>query len=154
MAIDVMGIEELTVLLRQSGEKAQRGVAAQMKREAENIRDLARKFAPIDHGNLEEAIELEEESERDEISGRFGRKAYSVRVNPDYPAYDGRSVGQYSYVMHEHLTPYGPLKLGEHSRDKQARQAETVGGGYLERAVDEVTRDMMRRLTTVVRSYL
>lgn len=154
MGIDVIGLEEMEVLIRQSGEKAQRGVSAQMKREAEKIRDLARKFAPIDHGNLEEAIDMAEvESERGE-SGRFGRKSYSVFVDMFYPSHDGRSVGDYAYVMHEHLMPYGPYKLGEHSRAKQAGQIEMVGGMYLERAVDEVSRDMMTRLANVARSYL
>ena len=155
MGIEVTGIEELAVMLQQTGAKAQKGVSEQMKREAIKIRDLARKFAPVDYGNLEDAIQLGEDGgERDDFSGRFTRKSYTVFIDMEHPAEEGKVVGDYAYLMHEHLMPYGPFKLGEHSLAKQAGQTEMVGGMYLDRAVDQVTEGMMRRLIDVARTYL
>ena len=154
MSIEVTGIDTLEYLIQQAGARAQTGVAAQMKKEAEKIRDLARKFAPLDEGNLEDAIEMSENSGGRNQYGQFMRKSYSVFVNMNHPAPRGKTVGDYAYIMHEHLAPYGPLNLGEKSRAKQSGQSEMVGGLYMDRAIDQVMKGMMGRLSEVARSYL
>ena len=152
MGIKVTGLDELDYNLKQTGAKTVRGVSEQMRKEAEAIRDLARKFAPIDEGNLEDAIEMAEEGGRDAM-GRFTRKQYAVFVDLLHGA-NGKVVGDYAYLMHEHLTPYGPYGLGKLSQAKQAMQPEMVGGQYLARAVQEVTRSMMQRISKVTQDQL
>lgn len=154
MGMYLEGADELAYLIRNAGAKASKNIAAQMRREAFNIQELARKFAPVDHGNLEEAIEVGEVGGgRDDETGRFLRKSFEVYIDMDAPAYDGRTVGQYAYVMHELLMPYGAggYKLGKKSRLKQAGQPEAVGGRFLERAAEEVSRNMINRLIEVAR---
>lgn len=154
MGMQLEGADELAYLIRNAGAKASKNIAAQMRREAFNIQELARRFAPIDHGNLEDAIEVAEVGGgRDEETGRFLRKSFEVFIDMDAEAFDGRTVGQYAYVMHELLLPYGAggFKLGKKSREKQAGQAETVGGRFLERAAEEVSRGLMGRLIEIAR---
>lgn len=156
MGIAVTGIEELRYLLEQTGKKAVEGVINQMKEEGREIRDLARKMAPVDEHNLERAIKVRAVGGGRDSAGRFARKSVEVFVDEDtdVPSKPGRTVGEYAYIMHEHLTPYGHLRLGEKSLQKQGGQPELVGGGYLERAVEEQRRGMIERLVNVARRYL
>jgi hypothetical protein len=154
MSIEVTGIDTLEYLIQQAGARAQKGVADQMKKEAIAIRDLARKFAPLDHGNLEAAINVSENSGGRNEYGQFMRKSYTVFVDMTHSAPNNKTVGDYAYIMHEHLAPYGPYNLGPLSQAKQSRQSEMVGGLYMDRAVDQVMKGMIGRLSDVARSYL
>jgi hypothetical protein len=147
------GADELSILIRNAGIKAEKGVFEQMRREAVKIQELARKFAPIDHGPLEDSIKVSTEGGGRDDMGRFVRKALSVYIDPDDEAHDGRNVGQYAYVMHELLLPFGAggFKLGKKSQQKQMGQSEIVGGRFLERAAEEVSRGLMNRLIEVAR---
>lgn len=153
MGMQLEGADELAILLQQAGAKATRGVLDQMRKEAIAIQRLARKFAPLDHGPLEDAIKVRTTGGGREESGRFARKALEVFIDMDAEAHDGRTVGQYAYVMHELLQPFGAggFKLGPKSRLKQKGQQEVVGGRFLERAAEEVSRGLMNRLIEVAR---
>lgn len=153
MGMEVEGVETLQFLLTQLGEKATDGVVAQMRKEAFAMRDLARKFAPLDHGNLEEAIKVQTLGGERGPNGRFTRKSFSVFVDMNMKGYDGRPISEYAYLMHEHLTPYGPYNLGKNSQAKQEGQREMVGGMYLERAAVEISEGVMNRLIEVARGY-
>lgn len=154
MPLEIVGLDTLENLIRQTGGRAQDGIARQMKKEALKIQELAKKFAPVDYGNLEDAIEVDEEGGGRDDMGRFVRKSYRVFVDMNHPAAHGQEVGDYAYFIHEHMTPYGPVPLGPHSLEKQAGQAEMVGGLYMDRAVDEVMKGMMSRLVDVARTYI
>jgi hypothetical protein len=154
MGIEFGGFEELQANIRQIGPRAERAVTRQMRFEAYRMRDLARKFAPIDEGPLEEAIEVKEEGGGRDSRGRFARVSYTVYVDTDAYGSHGAFVGEYAYIMHEHLAPYGSYKLGKRSREKQSGQSEMVGGRYLERAAAEVSDGIMNRLIEVTRREL
>lgn len=154
MPLEIIGIDTLENIIKQTGGKAQDGVARQMKKEALKIQELAKKFAPVDYGNLEDAIDIEEEGGGRDDMGRFVRKSYRVFVDMNHPAAHGQVVGDYAYLVHEHMTPYGEIGLGPNSMRKQMSQAEMVGGLYMDRAVDEVMKGMMSRLVDVARTYL
>lgn len=158
MGVEVDGIEELKFLLRQAGAKGGKSAFRQMKKEAMEIRDLARQMAPVDEGDLESAIVVNEVGGgRDEETGRFMQKALVVEVDGDQPVGDtskgeARTVGDYAYIMHEYLTPYGRFKLGKRSRQKQALNPSVmVGGKYLERAIAERENGMIGRIIEAVR---
>ena len=153
MGMEIEGADRLEFLLTQLGEKASAGVVDQMRKEAIAMRDLARKFAPVDHGNLEEAIKVQTLGGERDNAGRFTRKSFSVFVDMNMKGHDGRPISQYAYLMHEHLTPYGPYNLGPNSQAKQEGQREMVGGMYLERAAVEVSEGIMNRLIQVAQSY-
>jgi hypothetical protein len=152
MGMQLEGAEELMVMLRQLGPKATDGIFEQMKAEAKTIQNLARSYAPIDHGNLEDAIKVEVLSGGRDARGRFMRKALSVFIDMEAEGYNGEPMSQYAYIMHEHLTPYGPLNLGEKSAAKNAGSGR-VGGRFLERAADEVSAGVMNRLIDVAKTY-
>lgn len=156
MGITVKGTEELKILLEQAGATAARGVIEQMRKEARSIRDLARQMAPSDYGNLEAAITVKDEGGGRGTGGRFLRKSIAVMIKMDMPVPErpGKVVGDYAWTMHEHLTPYGPYQLGEKSIDKQAGQQVMVGGKFLERAADQVSKDMIARMCNVLRTYI
>lgn len=147
MGMWLEGEDELMATLRQVGDKAHKGVFQQMKKEAIAIRDRAREYAPIDHGNLEDAITAEEVSGERNESGQFGRKSMSVFVDMSKDGYHGEPIGQYAYVMHEHF-----YNLGKRSAQKDAGRG-VVGRLYLERAAAEVSRDIMNRLIAVSQGF-
>jgi hypothetical protein len=155
MGLEVEGIEELAFLIEQVGEKAKDGVVEQMRKEAFAMRDLARKMAPMDHGNLEEAIKVETTGGGRNSLGQFTRKSFTVYVDMNMPSYDGRGIARYAYIMHEQLYPAGPLNLGENSILKQLGQPDAmVGGLYMTRAADQISEGLMNRLIQVAQTYL
>jgi hypothetical protein len=156
MPVTVEGIEELKLLIQQTGEKAVKGALDQMKIAGVEIQELAIKYAPVDKGNLEAAIKTDVEGGgRNEDTGQFQRKEVSVYIDMDMPVDDpGRkhqaTVGDYAYEIHEHLTPVGPKQLGPLSREKQAGQSEIVGGGFLERAGNDLEEKILADVTRAV----
>ena len=142
------------MLLRLDAEGSRR-VVWRLYQHALKVRDLARKFAPVDLGNLEEAIKVRPErfvAARDAF-GRFARQEIEVYVDESMPVPHGKNktVGDYAYEIHEHLYPYGSWKLGKNSQAKQATQNEVVGGGFLERAAEEIEAQLDEVLLDIFR---
>jgi len=135
----VLSVQEMLLNLDHEGA---RRVVRELYKQALKTRDLARKFAPVDEGNLEEAIKVhpDELGVKRDAFGRFARTEVEVYIDMDMPidGRDGKTVGDYAYIQHEWLTPYGPWKLGEKSVRKQNGQSEQVGGGFLERAAQAI----------------
>lgn len=148
------GMEEALALLYQTGDRVTRGVVGRMRVEAEAIEKLAREYAPIDHGNLEQAIKIETLGGGRDSRGRFVRKAFEVFIDMSATGHHGEPISKYAYEMHELLLPYGAggFNLGPLSRQKDGDRG-VVGGRFLERAVDEVSKRMMDRLIHVAASY-
>ncbi|MFW6855385.1 hypothetical protein ACODYM_29260 [Burkholderia gladioli] len=153
MAITVTGEISVQELLLHIDQNTRRRAVKAMIGAAEKIQETAIEMAPRDEANLEHAIKIsgaDDEQPRDQ-AGRFVKKEISVYVDTsmEVPSRPGKTVGDYAYDMHEHLTPYGPKRLGPESQEKQAANpGVTVGGGYLERALaqhsDEVFSDVAR----------
>lgn len=159
MPVTIEGVVDTESLIANIDTKTKRRVVRKLIDEAHKIADLAKKMAPRDHANLEEAIKVRPDSPertRDEL-GRFVRTEVEVYVDGDMPVPQrpDKTVGDYAYEMHEHLTPFGPLQLGEESRAKQASNGGVeVGGGYLTRAVEELGADIVMRLASDMRNDL
>ena len=132
---------EVAVMLRSVGLKLQSNAARSLGRQALRVQKLARKMAPHDLGNLENAIKIEGvQNERDLDTGRFGRKEFIVYLDPDEPA-EGRGgalVGQYLLWAHEYTHEPVPGS-GPESVIKQSQQSEHVGPFFLYRAIDQVS---------------
>lgn len=130
-------VEDLTYRLLQVGERAARGMTGMMRDEAEAIVEKAKSNAPIDKGNLEQAIKLDESRSRG-LSGQFGRTVFTIYVDGNVVDNDGKPVSEYATIMHEELAPYGSgnYDLGKKSQSKMM-EGHDVGGKYLERAVEE-----------------
>jgi hypothetical protein len=125
MSLNVNGLDELKLRLQRL-----KGVPlaanAELKILAEETAALARRMAPVDKEKLEEAIKVRFEGTERNALGRFvtGGGAYTVFVDNSVPV-EGRkdkTVGDYAWEMHEHLTPAGPMSLGRYlSRSRPAR---------------------------------
>jgi len=154
MGMTLEGADELRALLTQGGERVTKGIVEQMHKEAKAIQKLAQQYAPLDHGNLEKAIKIAALGGGRDGRGRFQRKSFEVFLDMNARGYKGEAISTYAYRMHELLLPYGAggFNLGKKSRDKDAGRG-IVGGRFLERAVDEVSKGMMNRLIQVAASY-
>lgn len=106
---------------------------------AESIQERAVKQAPVDMGNLEEAIEID--------TVKIAEGHIEVFINDDMEAAGrpaGTKVGQYSDQMHE-----GVYKLGPKSRAKEATNGGfVVGRKFLERAVTDLTPEIMKNINS------
>jgi hypothetical protein len=136
MGIKITGAIEVEQMFAHLADEAPKRSLRALRRESKKLHTLARKMAPVDHGDLEQAIEIEETK----VGGR-GKIEIEVFVNTDKPVSDrpGKTVGHYAYEIHEHLTPMGPMQLGDRSNQKQILNPDViVGGGFMERAGEEV----------------
>jgi hypothetical protein len=156
VGLSVSGVEELKFILQKASSEAPKHIFEQMKREGKKMQQLARMMAPVDMGNLEDAITLSTEGGGRDMRGRFMSKVVAVFIdmNQPVPERPGHVVGEYAYEMHEHLTPMGPKKLGKKSVAKQSGQSEQVGGGFMERAAEQIEAGLMSRLIDIARTYL
>jgi len=122
----------LGIRLSQFGPKVVKHVVDVMRDESGIIQELARNNAPVDKGDLEGAIKIDEDR-----GGINRRVRLLVYVDPDHPDgdRDDSRVGDYMMLMHEGLAPYGSgaYQLGIKSRAK-ASAGMDVGGKFFERA--------------------
>ncbi len=131
MGLEILGVKDTLMKLRRTEKTTHKRLLRHMRNSANDIRDLAREFAPVDEGNLEEAIEVGEGKE-----GFFGRdrNVEFVGVNP---AKLGEGYTKYKYRydirMHE-----GSYQLGDASNKKAASNGKDVGPKYLTRAWQEL----------------
>lgn len=147
MAIEVSGLDELMLMISQGGDRAVRGVAAEMRRQADATRDIARQMVPLDEGNLEHAIDVEEDR-----SGINGRATFYVFVDESLPVPErpGHIVGDYAMRMHE---DWG-YQLGLKSQQKQVGNPYRVGPGYITRAGQEIEKTLVADLTAAAKRSL
>lgn len=136
MGVTVSGVDALIAQLSQIGKKADRGIADELRKGAEEIAELAKVYAPVDEGNLEESIKTDEDR-----SGVNGRIQTYVYVDGSVTNDDGVRVEDYAEKMHEGVYTPGPL-----SQAKAQRTGEIVGRKYLERAVDKLRPQIVRRV--------
>lgn len=151
MAVKIEGVDQLFYRIDRAGENSRSKMSKLLREGAEDIAQRAREYAPIDHGNLEKAIEVEPLGGERDYRGRFTKISYVVQVNPEATGFKGEPLLPYAYEMHEHQTPNGgKYKLGERSLQKDGGRG-VVGGGYMERAVDDIENDLMSRMIDVIR---
>lgn len=146
MGLRITGIDQIIAKLENVGDRTTRSARRELDKGAEAIRDLARLQAPVDEGNLEEAIDIKKER-----TGPHGRKVVYVYVDEDHEA-GNKTVGAYYIQMHEGI---GWSSLGPKSIAKQlANPGIMVGRKYLERAVDRLEPIIHRRIADAVKKEL
>lgn len=140
---------QLEVNMLQIGERAIKGMSSKMRLLAIKIRDLAREYAPVRTGTLEDSI--------DYMTIKVGgRNSYVIYIDLDRSRSVGSGqVGDYAFIMEEELHPYGRQKgkryytLGSRSAAKVA-SGKKVGGRFLSRAVRDGTKDILETLAAEV----
>lgn len=100
------------------------------------VRDRAREYVPLDHGNMEAAIKVTSENRR---------RRWVVYVDTTMPDDTGKfTVGAYLRFLHE-----GQYNLGEKSKEKAAELGVEVGPKFIERAFKEiVTEERIREMAS------
>jgi HK97 gp10 family phage protein len=120
----VTGVSETVLSLRNIGERVAENARKTMHRAADKIVERARLMAPVDEGNLEEAIQKDIKYE-----GKRNRLAIDIVI---MDTVNGVNVADYATYMHE-----GSYNLGPLSQAKQASTGVTVGPGFITRAGEE-----------------
>lgn len=142
---DINFAETVATQIRQMGVKAAKHGIEFMRVAGDEIVALAKDYAPKDEGDLERAIERNPAEERDDLN----RKAVEVWVNPDMPGSGGMKVGDYAYLMHEGLTPYGDGTY--RPREGTINKGPQAGGKFLERAVNEISPGLTDKISDLLR---
>jgi len=158
MPVKVEGIISAENMLLRLDSTAKKRVVSVLIKRALEIRNMARKMAPIDDGDLEKAIKTRGTDGGRERSdtGQFLKTRIEVYIDGDVPVEDrpGKTVGDYAYTIHEHVAPAGFMKLGPKSELKQATQSVVVGGAFMDRAVEEVMGAVDTELVDILRDFM
>jgi hypothetical protein len=116
----------------------------QMAQEVVKLAELARKMAPVDKYDLEQAILTEANG------GDIGRRTqFYVFVADEL---NGVNIRDYVVAMHEQFG--AAYQLGPASLAKQAGQPEIVGGKFLERAFEERKEPLVKAIGDAVKRSL
>lgn len=139
--------EAMIAELRNIAQRANSNAARTLKRASIRVRDLARNYAPVDTGALQESLDYGMKKEG-------GRNVYLVFVRGDFVKSGGKTVGNYADIMESELTPYGNGKYTLGGRSRAKAQSFPVGGKYLERAVDKVSESINDEMMAAAKSAL
>lgn len=135
--VKVTGVSEVRLELRNIGDRVVETARKTMHRSAQRIETMAKRMAPVDHGNLEESIHIERST------GDRGRLQLDVVAGG---VVNGVDTDQYAAIMHE-----SDYELGWQSIDKQASNPDVVvGRKYLERAAEDEEAKLRPRMIAAV----
>jgi hypothetical protein len=131
---------DLAQVLQQRGGRIVKAINDQMQLEMKAVQKLAIAYAPVDEGNLENAIKLSNENRR---------RTWTVYVDESMPDDTGRyTVGDYAMWLHE-----GVYELGPKSQAKSGGGGK-VGRKYLERAFQDILNTgAVDRLADMAKQY-
>jgi len=132
MGIKVRGDYGVKKKLENISKRSSKGALREMRKGGKQIEELAKKMAPIDEGNLEEAITYEEDR-----SGINNRIAIKIFVDEDKVVTAKKNVGDYALIVHDNLDGKNYGK-GEKSKEKAKREGVEVGPFFMDRAVEEL----------------
>ena len=146
MGLEVRGISAVSSMLSNQHKKTNPRALDAMRGGAKEILELAKKQAPVDEGNLEDALELQED--------RFGlntRTRITIFVNESkaLPHRPDKTVGDYATRMHD-----GQYNLGKDSLAKQRANGQVVGPKYLERAVQKLEKEIIQSVMLAIKGSL
>lgn len=122
------------------------GSLSALRAMAQLVVEEARRNAPVETHELENAIVAIEERERT-ILGRFGQT--TIRVGVDVSKLDLSLHGGYDYSIRMHED--SSYKLGPLSEAKQAALGNTVGYKFLERALQENQEKVQRAVEAAIK---
>ncbi|TDW20406.1 bacteriophage HK97-gp10 putative tail-component [Rhizobium azibense] len=133
----VTGVRQTVLKLRSIGDRVHDNARKTMHAAADRIVETAKKMAPVDKHNLEEAIQ-----KKIGYEGRRKRLAIDIEIAP---VVNGVRVEDYATYMHE-----GEYELGPKSAEKNASQDEEVGPGFLTRAAEAEEKKLNERMVAAV----
>lgn len=141
MGVELEGIEETLFKLKRAAKRTNDAELAALRKHSKIMTQRAKDYAPVDKGNLEQAIQDLETRE-----GTFNRRLeILIGVNPDLLGQGYFVYGErYDLIMHE-----GGYSLGPASQEKQRRTGKQVGAKFLTRAFDDILPDLMDEMNRI-----
>lgn len=146
MGLTIKNLSAVLLNFARVEEKVARGSLAQLRKSAEKVAKLARDYAPVDTGDLEDAIEAQENRNRTAL-GRFGATTIDVGVNVSKLNLEEHGGYDYSVQMHEDPN----YNLGPLSEAKQSATGKQIGYKYLERALEDLKPEIQRDMAEAIR---
>lgn len=149
-----LNTQHLEVSILQIGEKALANGARSLRRIAERVERLAKEYAPLDDGDLQNAIET--------LKGKdeHMRVTYIVRVNPDVVAsMDGegnakKHVADYALLMERGMRPQGSgYNPGPGTLQKRDAGMD-AGGKFMARAFKKGVETAHANVAAAIRAYM
>lgn len=164
MSFEIEGIEQIKLKLQRLNDVPQ--IAdEELKKCAEDLADKARAMAPVDYGDLKEAIQVARRGAQG-AGGRFvkGISNYEVLINNRHPVsdpfkqkYGTDYVGEYAWYVHEHMgwgSNSADLMPSDKSIAAGAAAGVEAGGKFLERALEDMRDEIGMRLAQAVRKHI
>ncbi len=171
MAFDAEGFDQLKLILKRAADLPSE-MNGELKVMAKKTQELAIHMAPIEYGDLKDAIKIQEVAGQG-AGGRFakGLRNFVVYVDNNHPVSDERqirnnieTVGEYAWFVHEYMGwgshSGAPLEDGrsfmpsEKSVAEGERYGVEAGGRFLERAGDEIADRIDAELGKVVFKWI
>lgn len=146
MGLIVKGLKAVQAKISRSEVKVLDGSLRALRAMGELVAKEARLNAPVDTGDLENAIVTIEERGRNAL-GQFGQVTIRVGVDTSKLRLELHKGFDYSVPMHEDPD----YNLGPKSEAKQSALGNTVGYKYLERALRENEAEVRRRVEQAVK---
>jgi hypothetical protein len=144
-----LDVDSIIATMEAIGKDATKAGVQALFEGGKEIQELAREYAPVDDGHLEQSI----------ITMKVPSE-YTVHVGIDPRALDehGRPVNDYGMMMHEFQTigggsvpgGMGIYGLGPKSQAKDGGRG-VVGGKFLERAFNELKRKVLQKTGITVK---
>lgn len=131
MGVRVKGHSAIKASLERTKSRMDKQSLAWLRKAAQEIRDAARDNAPIDTGDLEGAIVVQEAGGGRSTRGTFAAKTMSVGVDESLLNLEEHADHDYATTMHESTYNLGPRSQAKASTGKD------VGPKYLERALHD-----------------
>ncbi len=165
MPLDASAFEQVKLTLGRVASDAIKLSSKEVMKIGYEIQDLAKRMAPIDYGNLEQAIKIRGIGSLRDAGGRFtkGGGSFEIYVDNNMVAEQPDSerknqpvyVGDYAWWVHENVQPYGQANLGPKSEEKQATDPSVqVGGGFMDRAAEQGARNIDAKIGALIAKRL
>lgn len=147
MGFKVRGLAPIKANMDRVGDRVEKHSIEWLRMAAGIVANEAKMRAPVDEGDLENAIKAQDDPE---IRGMNRRKTVSVYVDLDALDLEGSHAGfDYATWAHEAVYNLGPL-----SQQKDAMTPVGVGPKYLERALDDNVPRLMRIIEEMTRKAI
>lgn len=146
VGVTIKGVKRTQFAMSRFGDKTNQASLRVVRKSAKEIRDLARLYAPVDEGDLEESIRIIKE-----VRGDKRRLVQYIGVDPAYLGVGyQRYRFRYDVEMHD-----GEYNLGPLSRIKDSVVGRgKVGRLYLKRAVDELSPEITEKIKEKMAGFL
>lgn len=149
MGLKITGLDKVLKNLARTEARTKAGSLAGLREAAQIIVEEARANAPIDTGDLENAIVASETRERNSL-GQFGQVQVQVGVDVSRLNLEAHDGYDYSIKMHEDPN----YNLGPLSQAKQDGSSHTVGYKYLTRALKEKSKEARAVIVAAVKGAI